>query len=310
MTQWRQRRATSFYTSGRDPGFIDYFPEAIGTIPEKMVFNELVRRQINFYFTPYFGDIPFTQEQERYRPDFILPDYRIIIEIYGTYWHTRPGSYEYDYLRSALLTASGYTIHILTDAEVLANVFEAVNTIPQLINPAIHGTSHIIGERPVDPSASLRARLKKGPKVYKPNFPKDRTRVTGRWTPSRPPRAMAKPITQIFNEGDLDSSFLATIQSYADEWKTFMTTVGEYYPTGEWRPPQYHAPWFYIVSEEDLDNWDQPTGRWVWVVEEGNQNPHWEWQWGYYVGEGRWEGYSRDTYDYWSRWREWWERFT
>jgi hypothetical protein len=39
-TAWRT--ATS-------PPFIDYWPGIPGTIPEKMVFNELVKREINFY---------------------------------------------------------------------------------------------------------------------------------------------------------------------------------------------------------------------------------------------------------------------
>lgn len=148
------------------PGFVDYCPDVPATFPEKLVFAELIRRQVNFYFSWYLGDLPITPtEQEHLRPDFILPDYNIIIEIYGVYWHTRPGAFEHDAYRAMLLMASGYKVHILTDYEVIRNVKEAIDTIPELRTPLIHGSMAAVGHRPIHPAAPLAARARRWPKV-------------------------------------------------------------------------------------------------------------------------------------------------
>ena len=69
------------------------------------------------------GDIALTPGyKERFRPDFRLPDYNIIIEVAGVYWHTRPGSYERDAMKAFLLEATGWRTYVLTDFEILQNV--------------------------------------------------------------------------------------------------------------------------------------------------------------------------------------------
>ena len=79
------------------PDIIDYWGHIPATKPEKFIFAELIRRGVSFAFSYVFGDMPFTADkEERYRPDFLLMDYRIIIEVAGIYWHTRPGMFEYD----------------------------------------------------------------------------------------------------------------------------------------------------------------------------------------------------------------------
>lgn len=157
MTSWR---------IGGQVDFIDYWTEVPATKPEKMIFSELVRRQINFKFSWYVGDVPYTQEYERYRPDFILMDYNIIIEVYGLYWHTRPGSEEHDWTRAMKLTMLGYKIYTLTDIEIITNgAAIALNKIPEIATATIHGNTHLVGQRPFDPTASLRARARRWPKV-------------------------------------------------------------------------------------------------------------------------------------------------
>jgi len=148
------------------PDFIDYWQEIPATFPEKLVFAELVRRQVNFYFSWYMGDMPITpSEYERMRPDFYLPDYKIIIEVYGIYWHTRPGSFEHDAYRAMLLMASGFQVYILNDFEVMMNAKEAVDRIPELRAPLIHGNMHMVGDRPFNPTASIASRMQQWPKV-------------------------------------------------------------------------------------------------------------------------------------------------
>ena len=62
-----------------------FFP---GTEPEKMVFEYLRRLKVNFQFQYHQQDFESTAfPEDIYQPDFILPDYNITIEIYGTYWH-------------------------------------------------------------------------------------------------------------------------------------------------------------------------------------------------------------------------------
>ena len=98
----------AYYTDPAPPEFIDYWASVPATYPEKLVFAELARRGVSFYFSYLFGDIPFTPDkEERYRPDFILPDYKVIIEVAGAYWHTRPGMWEYDIVKLGLYEAAG-----------------------------------------------------------------------------------------------------------------------------------------------------------------------------------------------------------
>jgi len=59
------------------------------TLPEKMVYSYLARLGVRFYFQFYYQDIEATTyPEDAYRPDFYLPDYNIIIEVFGIYWHS------------------------------------------------------------------------------------------------------------------------------------------------------------------------------------------------------------------------------
>ena len=146
--------------------FIDYFTNIPATIPEKVLFAELMRRHINFKFSWYIGNIKSTYWQyEHYRPDFILMDYNIIIEVFGGYWHSRAGSAEYDSVRNGLLTTLGYRVFSMLDSDIMYNVRAALDrAIPELINPRIMGDTVMVGDRPINPSAPLAARQKKYPK--------------------------------------------------------------------------------------------------------------------------------------------------
>lgn len=97
------------------PHWIDPFPSIPGTEPEKRIFAALVQRGIFFIFQ---GQIPELQRGlystfaiPGYKPDFILPQYRIIIDPFSPYHHTLPGAVERDAKKFVLYTSLGYKFY-------------------------------------------------------------------------------------------------------------------------------------------------------------------------------------------------------
>lgn len=77
--------------------WVDPFPWIPGTHPEKLLFAALYRRGIYFRFQ---GDFPkadkkvFPILQDRdFKPDFIVPEYKIIFDPYGDFAHSQPRSF-------------------------------------------------------------------------------------------------------------------------------------------------------------------------------------------------------------------------
>lgn len=107
----RNRRRHSYYRLRR-PAWIDPHPEIPGTRPEKRVFDALLRRRVFFIFQ---GDLPLKERQlsplleaTEFKPDFIVPEYRIIFDPFGDFAHTQGDSIQRDYVKSILYTALGY----------------------------------------------------------------------------------------------------------------------------------------------------------------------------------------------------------
>jgi hypothetical protein len=196
--------ADAYYAMGHLQ-FIDYWPDVPATLPEKMVFAWLVEHQINFYFSWYFGDLAITPEhKEHVRPDFYLPDYKLIIEVAGLYWHSRAGSFEYDFERDFWLTATGYTVYPIIDIEILANTDDAIrHNVPELASPQLHGTLHAVGDRPIDPNAAIGARMRKYPRQFTAKWKpmgayRTPTEVQDRYGALRGPRKARPPMEAIF----------------------------------------------------------------------------------------------------------------
>lgn len=214
------------------PAFLDYFPEVEGTVPEKILFNALAARRVNFYFGQYFGDIPFTEDsRERYRPDFILPDYNIIIDVQGIYWHTRPGKYESDYFRAVLLEAAQWKVYLLTDAEILANPFTVLDKIPELVSPHITGTTRIIADRPISPLAPLLARIKRRPKIVNTKFArtrKDRVKPLASWQRSRRPKYVTE-YGPLFESQSYAPEYIAQLREYGQQWREYIRVLGDFF---------------------------------------------------------------------------------
>lgn len=97
------------------PEWIDPYPHIPGTKPEKMLFAALIERGIFFI---YQGQV---QELERgvyvsmaipgYKPDFIIPHYKVIIDPFSEFHHTLPDAVERDVRKIALYTALGYAYY-------------------------------------------------------------------------------------------------------------------------------------------------------------------------------------------------------
>jgi hypothetical protein len=127
-----------------------------------------------------------------------LPDYNIIIEVYGVYWHSRPGQWEYDAVKQFVYAASGFKVYILTDVQILNNVTEALNDIPELAAATIHGTNWISSRRPYNPVAALAARLRKWPKVNAIRYARprgqQRAQPAAKWNVNVPPTKAKPPV--------------------------------------------------------------------------------------------------------------------
>lgn len=89
--------------------WVDPFPHVHGTKPEKMVYQALLERGIRFYFLNEFTyTIPEIDFVKEYQSDFILPDHKIIIEVQGSYWHSKPEAVEADAFKFAVYEQTGW----------------------------------------------------------------------------------------------------------------------------------------------------------------------------------------------------------
>ncbi len=92
----------------------DSTSEIPGTGPEKEIYNYLMKIGIRFQFQYHMLDLPSTAfPEDVWIPDFQLPDYNILIEVYGYYWHSVPNRREGDQLKKTYWLNSGYTVYEL-----------------------------------------------------------------------------------------------------------------------------------------------------------------------------------------------------
>lgn len=103
--------------------WVDPFPTVRGTLPEKMVYAALSARGIRFNYVNTFdfnnADLDFFQ---KYTPDFVLPDLKIIIEVQGLYWHTQVKTQEADAFKLAVYELFGWKALAWWDYEIETNI--------------------------------------------------------------------------------------------------------------------------------------------------------------------------------------------
>jgi hypothetical protein len=112
LTQRRNRRRGKGTFRLHKPQWIDPFPWIAGTEPEKRFFEALVLKRIYFIFQ---GQIPEFEEGifvslaiADYKPDFVLPEFKVVIDPYSPYHHTLKDAEERDIYKMALYEAMGY----------------------------------------------------------------------------------------------------------------------------------------------------------------------------------------------------------
>lgn len=152
--QERARKQRIFHRQWVDP-----YPQILGTRPEKIVYAQLMMRGINFYYqSMLLVNLPLLQISKEYRPDFILPDQKIIIEVQGVYFHSKPEAIESDAYKQALYNLMGYTVLAWWDYDIEANVVDLFIKEPLLAGIAYGGGGRVVtsNDKTIDDLKGLR----------------------------------------------------------------------------------------------------------------------------------------------------------
>jgi hypothetical protein len=81
------------------------------TLPEKMVMNYLDRLKIEYAFQYRTVDNPLTAYNEsEFIRDFYIPQFNIIIEVFGTYWHSIASAEKSNVDKKARALIEGYAV--------------------------------------------------------------------------------------------------------------------------------------------------------------------------------------------------------
>lgn len=112
--------------------WIDPFPTVDGTLPEKMVYAELSRRGIAFAFQNevqfLIPEIDFSKD---YRPDIIIPALKVIIEVQGSYWHSKPEAIENDAYKFAVYEMTGWKVLAWWDYDIMTRLLDLFAEQPE-----------------------------------------------------------------------------------------------------------------------------------------------------------------------------------
>ena len=118
----------------RKEQWVDPFPLGFGTLPEKLVYAELTRRNIPFY---YLNDIRFQIPEidfdKWYQADFVLPEQKIIIEVQGAYWHSKPATIDEDAYKFAIYQTTGWKPLAWWDYDIESRLQELFFEVPELM---------------------------------------------------------------------------------------------------------------------------------------------------------------------------------
>lgn len=120
------------------PKWVDPYWFIQGSSIEKMVMTEFIRRGIWFEHTPQTNPLPWfgwmasdAKNPRQWEPDFLLPQYKIWIEIQGAYFHTLPGQMETDALRFSWIDAVGWKPIAWWEDDIRNRLQDLFNDVPE-----------------------------------------------------------------------------------------------------------------------------------------------------------------------------------
>lgn len=93
---------------------------------ELKMMTELEKRGIEYIEQYNLGD--------KFRLDFLLPEYNIVIECDGDYWHTLPDVEKRDKSKNAYIKACGYSLYRFWEREINADIEACVDIVLAEIN--------------------------------------------------------------------------------------------------------------------------------------------------------------------------------
>lgn len=120
------------------PAWVDPMWFIQGSSIEKMVMAEFIRRDIFFLHTPQTNPLPWfgwmladPKKPQKWEPDFLLPQYKIWLEIQGAYFHTLPGQVETDSMRFAWIEAVGWKPIAWWEDDIRTRLPHLMDEVPQ-----------------------------------------------------------------------------------------------------------------------------------------------------------------------------------
>lgn len=131
----KRRRTSGRYINRTRKQWVDPYPEVHGTLPEKMVYAELTRLGIPFYFLNDLRfKIPEIAFDKYYQADFMIPSAKIIIEVQGAYWHSKPETIEADAFKFAIYETGGYKVLSWYDFDIIGRLHELMHSEPAILS--------------------------------------------------------------------------------------------------------------------------------------------------------------------------------
>lgn len=136
-TAEKRLRTSRRYVNRIKKEWVDPYPEVHGTLPEKMVYAELTRLGIPFYFLNDLRfKIPEIAFDKYYQADFMIPSANIIIEVQGAYWHSKLETIEADAFKFAIYETSGYKVLAWYDFDIIARLHDLIISEPAIVSLA------------------------------------------------------------------------------------------------------------------------------------------------------------------------------
>ena len=95
------------------------------TKPERRIIKLIKKNNLSFYYVGR-GEIWFRGKNNIFNPDFIHKSRKLIIEVFGNYWHNLPDRKKLDKVRLRTYKKYGYKTLIIWESYILENIEDKV----------------------------------------------------------------------------------------------------------------------------------------------------------------------------------------